>query len=137
MHRELKEGTTYRAILGDYPEVSQEARRIATALKPMGPCNLQFRISDGCPVCFEMNIRFSGTTPIRARFGFNEVEASLKHFVLGQALDDLPIIKEGIALRYWNEVYVDPKACSNLLQDGMLDTTKEMASCIEDLGMKV
>ncbi len=80
MRRDLLEGTTYRAE-ADFPEIRREAVRIAEALKPMGPSNIQLRMHGGRPVCFEINIRFSGTTPIRARLGFNDVEAALNHYV--------------------------------------------------------
>ena len=69
MRRDLLEGTTYRAVAGAFPEVRHEAERIAAALNPMGPCNVQMRISHGRPVCFEINVRFSGTTPVRAAWG--------------------------------------------------------------------
>src|SRR5262249_14934068 len=84
MHRTMLQGTTYTAEVGDFPDVRAEACRIAAALKPMGPANVQMRVSNGRPTCFEINVRFSGTTPIRARLGFNDVEATVKHYVLGQ-----------------------------------------------------
>ena len=69
------------------------------------------------PVCFEINARFSGTTPIRAHFGFNDVELSLRHFILNEDITDAAIpVKEGIALRYWNEIYINTK-CFNKLKD--------------------
>ena len=69
MRRELLQGTTYKAVVGDYPEIREECAKIINALKPMGPCNLQMRLANGRAVCFEINLRFSGTTPMRARFG--------------------------------------------------------------------
>lgn len=137
MRRELLQGTTYRAEAGEFPEVRAEAIRIAAALRPMGPSNIQIRISrDGRPVCFEINVRFSGTTPIRARMGFNDVEAALRHYVLGEDIPDLPIITQGIALRYWNEMYVDLKAYSALQQTGRLDAPGRFNLQIEDYGSK-
>ena len=120
MLRELKQGTTYRAEVGEFPEVREEATRIAWALQPMGPCNIQMIVSNEKPTCFEINMRFSGTTPIRARLGFNEVEAAIRNYVLNESIEDFPLIKHGIALRYWNEMYIDSQ--SNIL--------------IEDYGMK-
>ncbi len=120
MRRQLLDGTTVRAEAGDFPEIREEAIRIAEALQPMGPCNLQMRLRQGRAVCFEINNRFSGTTPIRARFGFNDVESALRHFVLGEAINDLPRIARGVCLRYWNELYVDPDVVEELQSTSLL-----------------
>lgn len=136
MRRVLKEGTTYYAELGRFPEVREEAIRIAEVLHPMGTCNIQLRVSVGRPVCFEINARFSGTTPIRARLGFNEVEETLRHYVLGEPARELPIITEGIALRYWNEMYIDPKAYDAISRSGCLDASKQFNIFIENYGIR-
>lgn len=136
MRRKLQAGTTVQAEVGEYPEIRTEAIRIASALEPMGPCNIQMRMSNGTPVCFEINVRFSGTTPLRARFGFNEVDAAIRHFVLGESLEDLPVITEGIVLRYWNELYVDSKALTHLMNSNSLTDKNNNTSFIEDYGAK-
>lgn len=136
MHRELLQGTTYRADVGDFPEVRAEASRIAAAFRPMGPCNIQLRMSHGKPVCFEINMRFSGTTPMRARLGFNDVEATLRHYVLGENIEDLPLITQGIILRYWNEMYVDHKAFTALSEKGELENARQYDLLIEDYGVR-
>ena len=107
MRRLLTAGTTTFAELGDFPEVRAEALKVASALGPMGPLNVQSRLHGGRAVTFELNVRFSGTTPIRAHFGFNEVEAALRHFILDEPLADLPSPREGTAARYWEELYID------------------------------
>lgn len=106
LKRTLLHGTTVSATAGDFPAIRSYARNLTAALQPRGPCNIQLRLHRGQPVCFELNVRFSGTTPIRARFGFNDVEAALRHYVLNEPMTDLPVITSGCALRYWNEVYV-------------------------------
>jgi len=135
LHRELLEGTTYRAEAGDFPMVRAEAERIARALKAMGPCNIQIRVSNNRAVCFEINNRFSGTTPARARLGFNEVEAALRHFVLNEPAVDLPLITNGVMLRYWNEMYPDSSAVEKLQSNNQLDTPREFPLVVEDYGM--
>lgn len=124
MRRDLLEGTTYRAEVVNLPELRSESEKIATNLRPFGPCNMQFRIPEGRPVCFEINIRFSGTTPMRARFGFNDVEATLRHYILKENIENLPLVTEGVALRYWNEMYIDPKAARTLHQMNQLEPQK-------------
>lgn len=134
MRRGLQEGTTVWAEVGEFPDVREEARRIAAALRPLGPCNVQLRLSGGRPVCFEINVRFSGTAPLRARLGFNDVEAALRHYVLGEQASDLPSVTEGVALRYWNEIYVDPAASEALRRSGRLDDPGAHPLVIEDYG---
>ena len=102
----------------------------------MGPSNIQMRIARGRPVCFEVNIRFSGTTPIRARLGFNDVEAALRHYVIGEPAKDLSLITSGIALRYWNEMYVDPSAVNLLRQTGRLEAPHLFTRVAEDYGWR-
>jgi carbamoyl-phosphate synthase large subunit len=135
MQRELLQGTTYRAVVGEFPEMRDEAIRIVEALKPLGPCNVQLRMNKGRATCFEINVRFSGTTSLRARFGFNDVEAALRHYVLGEETVALPRVTQGIALRYWNEVYVDPGARDMLQQSGVLDNPQKYSSHVEDYGV--
>ena len=53
-------------------EVSAACEAIAAAIGSTGPLNIQLRWVDGEPYVFEINPRFSGTTSIRAWFGFNE-----------------------------------------------------------------
>ena len=101
MRRTLTAGTTDAIAVEPFPSIRSEATRIATALKPLGPCNVQMRVVDDRPVCFEINVRFSGTTPMRARLGFNDVEATLRHYVLNEPPVDLPEITSGYALRLW------------------------------------
>ncbi len=138
MRRALQEGTTYKAEVGDYPAVRAEAARIAAALRPMGPSNVQLRVTDdGRPVCFEINVRFSGTTPMRAHFGFNDVEAALRHYVLDEPAADLPHITAGVALRYWNEIYVDPAAAAILRQTGELVDPHAFGVAVEPYGRRV
>lgn len=46
-----------------------------------GPINIQGRMTDNGPKFFEMNVRFTGITGLRAIMGFNEVEALIKNFL--------------------------------------------------------
>lgn len=135
--RELFEGTTLRAEAGAFPEVRGEAMAIARALRPAGPCNVQMRRSGSAAVCFEINLRFSGTTPIRARLGFNDVEAAVRHFVMGEPAVDLPVIEQGVATRYWNELYVSPEALGELRRKGRLESPNQYPRVLEDYGTGV
>lgn len=134
MRRQLAAGTTACAQIGAFPQVRAYAEAIAEALAPRGPVNVQLRVRDGRPVAFELNVRYSGTTPLRARAGFNEVEAALRHFVLGQPMT-LPDVTEGTVVRYWNELYVPASAHAALAEHGRLEDPWGEAVVVEDWGI--
>ncbi|OGO21393.1 MAG: hypothetical protein A2144_00285 [Chloroflexi bacterium RBG_16_50_9] len=103
--RELKGGMSYRAFADNYKQIEAMVSNIVTALRPFGPCNLQMRMAGDIPVTFEINTRFSGTTAFRAALGFNEVESALRFVLFGEKQ---PLnYQRGIAIRYWNEVYIN------------------------------
>lgn len=111
MKRELVAGTTYRAIVDDFPVIKKEMKRIAELLRKegaIGPINIQCRLSKRGPITFEINPRFSGTTAFRAKFNFNEPKAAIRHFIMGEELDRFKNSK-GIVMRYWEEVYISLK----------------------------
>jgi carbamoyl-phosphate synthase large subunit len=134
LRRRLRAGTTVVAELGAFPEVRDAAGAIALALGPLGPCNVQLRVHHGQPVAFDINPRFSGTTALRARMGFNEVEAALRHFVLGEPVPTLRDAGSGVALRYWNEIYVPAAALSEITNAGELADPRSHRPQIEDWG---
>jgi carbamoyl-phosphate synthase large subunit len=107
MRRDLRDGNTYRAYVNDYPELNAMAQKVALALGVYGPVNFQFRIDkEGVPKIFEINARYSGTTPLRARAGFNEVELALRHLVLGEPIAQ-PEVKKVTFLRYWDDLMIE------------------------------
>jgi len=124
MHRTLVSGTTATARVGVFPRVREIAERVVRELAPTGPCNVQLRVHDGVPTPFELNVRFSGTTPIRARLGFGEVDLALRHLVLGEPAEDLRVVTSGIAMRYWDELYVETEAVDAIARDGRLDDAR-------------
>lgn len=60
--------------LVSFEPVRRQAEAIANALGSTGPLNIQGRWNGRDFVPFEINPRFSGTTPMRAMAGFNEPE---------------------------------------------------------------
>ncbi len=103
--RTLSGGTTFRAEVGYWEKLEPLLRKIGETLKPRGPLNVQLRMTDRGPVPFELNIRCSGTTAIRAYYGYNEPEMWIRNYVLGEAVSQPPR-RKGVALRYWNEVFI-------------------------------
>lgn len=113
MRRDLRDGNTYRAFVDDYPDLHDEVRRIAVALAVHGPLNVQFRLKQGRVVPFELNARFSGTTPLRALAGFNEVEMVLRALCLGERIEQ-PAIEPMTILRHWSETVADEARLARL-----------------------
>jgi carbamoyl-phosphate synthase large subunit len=107
MRRDLRDGNTYRAYVDRYPELNTIVHAMAEKLGSFGPANFQFRLDRGRVKVFEINARFSGTTPLRMRAGFNEVELVLRRVVLGEPVEQPPIVPMTI-LRYWSETVVLP-----------------------------
>jgi carbamoyl-phosphate synthase large subunit len=108
MRRELRDGNTYRAYVGAFPELNEMVRRLGETLDPYGPANFQFRIDhEGRIKVFEINARFSGTTPLRAHAGFNEVEMCLRQVLHSEPIRQ-PEIEELTILRHWSETVVRP-----------------------------
>ncbi|MDP5200699.1 ATP-grasp domain-containing protein [Flavobacterium sp. DG2-3] len=117
LRRDLRDGNTYRAYRDESTSKYDEMiMKIAERLNPSGPVNFQFRIFNDEPVIFEINGRFSGTTPLRHFFGFNEVEAVLKHYLFNEEIDK-PTLKNGIVLRTWSDIYVEQNELDQLYND--------------------
>ena len=107
MRRTLKDGTSWKAEVIEDSAIQKLSEQICAAFQPDGPLNVQLRLNkNGVPVPFELNVRFSGTTPIRAQFGFCDVKAMLMESVLHQSIEGSFSIQHGKAFRYINELYV-------------------------------
>jgi carbamoyl-phosphate synthase large subunit len=121
LKRDLRDGNTYRAYRDDMTSKYDEfIIPIAEKLNPDGPVNFQFRISNGKPVIFEINGRFSGTTPLRHFFGFNEVEALLKFYLFNEKIQ-MPKLKNGLVLRVWSDLFINNDQLTDLREDNYLD----------------
>lgn len=105
MRRQLRDGNTYQAFVDDFPQLNTQVRILAEKLKAYGPVNIQFRLDGDRMKVFEINARFSGTTPLRLHAGFNEVEMVLRHIVEQKPIVQ-PEIKPITILRHWSETVV-------------------------------
>jgi carbamoyl-phosphate synthase large subunit len=114
MRRDLRDGNTYRAYSEEFEDLNKIVRRWGEALCPYGPANFQFRIDkEGEPKVFEINARFSGTTPLRAMVGFNEVEMCIRKILLGESIIQ-PTIESAYILRHWSEAKITHKQIADL-----------------------
>ena len=107
LKRDLKDGNTYRTFYVDNKNFNLKIKSWTEALKTFGPVNFQFRIdSNGVPKVFEINARFSGTTPLRALMGYNEIEMCINKLAFNKEITQ-PIIKDYTILRNWSETIID------------------------------
>ena len=71
--------------------------------------------NNNIPVCFELNVRFSGTTPMRAKWGYNDIEAMIREYIYDEDINEiLKPVKNGKVYRYFNEYYIDTDMEENL-----------------------
>ena len=108
MRRDLRDGNTYRAFVETDSRLNMFVQAAAERLQAYGPANFQFRLDEGIPRIFEINSRFSGTTPLRARCGFNEVEMSVRKVLFDEPVLQ-PEIEPLVILRHWSETVVRPE----------------------------
>lgn len=124
LKRDLRDGNTYRAYRDSKTSIYDEyIGQIAEKLNSDGPVNFQFRIFKGKPVVFEINGRFSGTTPLRQFFGFNEVEALLKYYFFNTQIEK-PTLKNGIVLRTWSDIFIEEEELEDLKVNKVLVAPK-------------
>lgn len=122
MKRELANGSTAVAEVVRNEAIENYCRKIADAMNTTCPFNIQLRLSkDNQPICFEINMRLSGTTSIRHNFGFKDCEAWIRETVLNQNSKGLFKIIDGIAVRYEEEVYFKKDALNQLRLNGSVE----------------
>ena len=98
---------------GIFDELNNLLISIGESMDFIGSLNIQLMIAENGPIPFEINSRFSGTTAIRANFGFNEPEMALLSYYYNENVP-FPIIRSGIALRYHEELFIDDVSAENL-----------------------
>ena len=125
LKRSMKAGETYRAEVGDFPEIKEAINKVGTFLagQARGGLNVQLRKTNQGVKIFEINPRFSSSTAIMSHFGFNAPEAAVRSFVLGEEIPYLGY-RTGFAFRYTNEIYVSESEFSRLRETGHLDSPK-------------
>ncbi|PCJ89771.1 MAG: hypothetical protein COA57_01040 [Flavobacteriales bacterium] len=105
LRRTLKFGMTNTAETIGNQELEAFCKDVILKTNLIGSNNIQFRNGKEGPKVIEINPRFSGTTGIRANFGFNDVEMWITEALnLGKV--NPPKIKKGKVLRYMDELYV-------------------------------
>ncbi|MDT0644578.1 ATP-grasp domain-containing protein [Zunongwangia sp. F363] len=116
--RDLRDGNTWRAYRNGNSPYDETIAEIAEKLGVEGPANFQYRIKDGKPVVFEVNCRFSGTTPLRLMFGFNEVEALIEYYLEKKPITQ-PKLKNGTVLRTFSDIFVGNETLDDFQEKGV------------------
>ena len=101
--RTLRGGSSWMVEMAESAPISELMLAIGRALPSLGSLNVQLMLTERGPVPFEFNARFSGTTPIRAWFGFNEPEMAIRSYFLHEKLA-APEIRPGFCIRYVEEI---------------------------------
>ncbi|MCB9519503.1 MAG: ATP-grasp domain-containing protein [Myxococcales bacterium] len=118
LRRVLRSGDTYRASPVHHAGIEALVTDVARALGVCGSCNFQLRLDGDVPKIFEINSRFSGTTPLCAELGFNPAEFLIKTH-LGMPYE--PSIRYDVTvLRHWAEMIVPNSKLDQLAADGSL-----------------
>lgn len=116
LRRDLRAGDTYRAFPVKSDILESYVRDIAIKLGIVGSCNFQLRLTEtGEPKLFEVNSRFSGTTPFCSYLGFNPVEFCLKTKLGITYKSNIDYGK--VVLRHWAEVVVEKNDLTLMRKD--------------------
>jgi carbamoyl-phosphate synthase large subunit len=97
-----------QGVIGRWPDVTAQCERIAAALKPTAPVNIQCRLVDGRVFPFEINPRFSGTTSLRAMVGYNEPDVLIRRDVLGEPIEPRFDYRSAVIMRGLREQETGP-----------------------------
>tara|TARA_B100001093_G_C26840305_1_gene1020248 strand:+ start:969 stop:2024 length:1056 start_codon:yes stop_codon:yes gene_type:complete len=111
--RTLKNGASWVVEVDEFEAPAEMLMQIAKHIDVVGSFNVQLMMTPRGAVPFEFNCRFSGTTAVRASFGFNEPEMAIRSFLLRQSLS-LPKIRKGVAFRYLEEVFIEGAKATDL-----------------------
>ena len=78
-----------------FEEIDKIAQDVALTISSKGPLNIQCRLVNGELCIFEINPRFSGTTPFRTLLGFNEADILLSKVLENKIVFDKENIQTG------------------------------------------
>jgi len=86
-----------QGTVGKYENVTRQCELVAQKIESKGPLNIQCRLVDGKVFIFEINPRYSGTTPLRSMVGFNEPEIMIRKYILKETIEaNFPFLEKTI-----------------------------------------
>ena len=104
--RTMRGGTSWHIEVAEFETLHAPLLAIAGAIDYIGSLNVQLMLTEQGAIPFELNARFSGTTAVRAHFGFNEPAMALLSFFYKEEVSS-PTVRVGIAMRYHEEVFIE------------------------------
>jgi len=104
--RTVRGGTSWQIEVAEYVVLHRPLLEIANSIDYVGSLNIQLMLTEQGAIPFELNARFSGTTAVRAHFGFNEPAMALHSFFYKERVP-VPTVRSGIAMRYHEEVFIE------------------------------
>lgn len=116
LRRILRAGDTYRAIPVKNTVIADYVCSISEKMGVHGSSNFQLRTDKGIPKLFEINCRFSGTSPFCAELGMNPVEFYLKTQLGMEYHSKLRF--DVTVFRAWSEIIVENTYIENLREQG-------------------
>ena len=111
--RTVRGGTSWHIEVAPFEELYAPLLAIANTLDFVGSLNIQLMLTEEGAIPFELNSRFSGTTAVRAHFGFNEPEMVLRSFFYKEKIS-VPQVRAGVAMRYHEEVFIENVSAASL-----------------------
>ncbi len=112
--RTVRSGTSWHIEVAQFGLLNESLLAIAGALDFTGSLNIQLMLTSEGVVPFELNSRFSGTTAVRAHFGFNEPAMAIYSFFYKEQIPQ-PTVRSGLAMRYHEEVFIEGVSSDSLI----------------------
>ena len=120
IQKTVKNGQTYKAFIDDFKRIRVSSEETALKLGARGAVNIQAKLEEEEAKIFEINARFSATTPMRSAAGVNEPDIIFRNYVLGEKIK-IEHYERLICMRYWNEVYINHSTYEKTLNAGTVD----------------
>ena len=111
--RTVRGGTSWLIEVAPFEILHAPLLAIANSLDFVGSLNVQLMLTKEGAIPFELNSRFSGTTAVRAHFGFNEPAMALHSFFYKETVPP-PEVRSGVAMRYHEEVFIENVSSNDL-----------------------
>jgi len=102
-----------QGVIEDNQTIQTQCEDYAKKLGVTGPANFQGRLVNGLFVVFELNPRFSGTTPFRAGVGFNDPDLVIRDR-LGEEVKKPKFNTGIIVLRSLENVFIPPEKINKI-----------------------
>jgi carbamoyl-phosphate synthase large subunit len=87
----------------------------------IGPINLQAFVVEGKVIPIEINARFSSSNYIRSRFGFKDVEWSIKEYLLNESLEKPKIANKGAAITIRSDIIYPDISASEINEKSIFE----------------